>query len=116
MPDTARRTALAFAITVGLAASASAASPPARPWMDRSLSVDRRAELVVAAMTDDEKFRLIRSDFGLASDKHGVPEGAVSGAGYVPGLFTPSPASVSLMAARPPPPASTPPWHTPVVA
>lgn len=84
MPDTARRTALAFAITVGLAASASAASPPARPWMDRSLSVDRRAELVVAAMTDDEKFRLIRSDFGLASDKHGVPEGAVSGAGYVP--------------------------------
>jgi beta-glucosidase len=88
MPDTARRTALAFAITAGLAAtaSASAASPPARPWMDRSLSVDRRAELVVAAMTDDEKFRLIRSDFGLASDKHGVPEGAVGGAGYVPAL------------------------------
>lgn len=54
--------------------------------MDRSLSPDRRAELVVAAMTDDEKFRLIRSDFGLSSDKHGVPEGAVGGAGYVPAL------------------------------
>jgi beta-glucosidase len=86
MPDTARRTALAFAITAGLAATASAAAPPARPWMDRSLSPDRRAELLVAAMNDDEKYRIIRSDFGLASDKHGVPEGAVGGAGYVPAL------------------------------
>jgi beta-glucosidase len=87
MPDTARRTALAFAITAGLAATtASAATPPAHPWMDRSLPADRRAELIVAAMTDDEKFRIIRSDFGLASDRHGVPEGAVGGAGYVPAL------------------------------
>lgn len=54
--------------------------------MDRSLSADRRAELLVSAMTDDEKFRVIRSDFGLASDKHGVPEGAVGGAGYIPAL------------------------------
>lgn len=86
MSATLRRSALAFAVAAGLTASVGAATPPARPWMDRSLSPDRRAELVVAAMNDDEKFRIIRSDFGLASDKHGVPEGAVGGAGYVPAL------------------------------
>ncbi|SEM58095.1 beta-glucosidase [Luteibacter sp. UNCMF331Sha3.1] len=86
MPPVARRTALAVALAAGLAGTVHAAAPTDRPWMDRSLPADRRAELIVAAMTDDEKFRLIRSDFGLASDKHGVPEGAVSGAGYVPAL------------------------------
>jgi len=54
--------------------------------MDRSLSADRRAELLVAAMTDDEKFRIIRSDFGLHSDRHDVPAGAVGGAGYIPAM------------------------------
>jgi beta-glucosidase len=86
MSATLRRSALAFAVAAGLSASVGAATPPARPWMDRSLSPDRRAELLVAAMNDDEKFRVIRADFGLASDKHGVPEGAVGGAGYVPAL------------------------------
>ncbi|KAF1006128.1 MAG: Thermostable beta-glucosidase B [Luteibacter sp.] len=86
MTADARRTALAFAITAGLAASASAATPPAHPWMDRTLSADRRAELVVAAMTDDEKFRLIRADFGQKSEKLPQPEGALGGAGYVPAM------------------------------
>ena len=49
MVDTARRTALAFAITAGLAGTVAAATPPAHPWMDRSLSADKRAELMVAA-------------------------------------------------------------------
>lgn len=86
MSEFTRRTTLAVALAAGLAGSAHAAAPADKPWMDRSLSPDRRAELLVSAMTDDEKFRLIRSDFGLASDKHGVPEGAVGGAGYVPAL------------------------------
>ncbi len=85
MTADARRTALAFAITAGLAASAHAATP-AHPWMDRTLSADRRAELVVAAMTDDEKFRLIRADFGQKSEKLPQPEGALGGAGYVPAM------------------------------
>ncbi|UPG94393.1 beta-glucosidase family protein [Luteibacter aegosomatissinici] len=84
MADTARRTALAFAITAGLAGTAAAATPPAHPWMDRSLSPDKRAELIVAAMTDDEKFRIIRTDFGMKSDKHGEPEGALGNAGFIP--------------------------------
>lgn len=81
-----RRTALAFAITAGLAASAHAATPTDRPWMDRSLSADRRADLIVAAMTDDEKFRLIRSEFGQKSEKFEQPEGALGGAGYIPAI------------------------------
>lgn len=85
MTADARRTALAFAITAGLAASAHAATPD-HPWMDRTLSADRRAELVVAAMTDDEKFRLIRADFGQKSEKLPQPEGALGGAGYVPAM------------------------------
>ena len=64
MSDIARRSALALALAAGLAGSAHAAAPAERPWMDRSLSPDRRAELIVAAMTDDEKFRMIRADFG----------------------------------------------------
>jgi beta-glucosidase len=52
--------------------------------MDRSLSPDRRAELIVAAMTDDEKFRLIRADFGMKSEKGPGPADALGGAGFVP--------------------------------
>ncbi|QWT19658.1 glycoside hydrolase family 3 C-terminal domain-containing protein [Bacillus sp. NP157] len=86
MASTVRRTALAFAITTGLAGAATAATPPAQPWMDRSLSPDKRAELMVAAMTDDEKFRLIRTDFGMKSDKHPQPEGALGNAGFIPAM------------------------------
>lgn len=87
MADTLRRTALALATTAGLAGlagTAAAATPAAHPWMDRSLSPDKRAELLVAAMTDDEKFRLIRTDFGMKSDKHPQPEGALGNAGFIP--------------------------------
>ena len=63
-------------------------APPAggeRPWMDASLSPDARAALLVKAMTQDEKFRLLRADFGDKSDKHPQPDGALGSAGYVPG-------------------------------
>ncbi len=52
--------------------------------MNASLSPDKRAELVLKAMTPDEKFRLIRADFGQPSEKTAVPEGALTSAGYVP--------------------------------
>ncbi|MDY1549779.1 beta-glucosidase [Luteibacter sahnii] len=79
---------LAFAVALGLAGTATAATPPERPWMDRSLSPDKRAELVVSAMTDDEKFQLIHSKFGRKeNDKQASPpEGALGGAGYMPGI------------------------------
>src|SRR6201991_3209039 len=86
MADIARRTTLAIALATGLAGAAHAAPPAERPWMDRSLSPDRRAELIVAAMTDDEKFRLIRAGVGMASEKGPGPAEALGGAGYIPAM------------------------------
>ncbi|WP_240147998.1 glycoside hydrolase family 3 protein [Luteibacter yeojuensis] len=88
MPPIARRSALALALALatGLAGSVQAAPPAERPWMDRSLSPDRRAELIVAAMTDDEKFRMIRADFGQVKEKGPNPPGALNGAGFIPAI------------------------------
>ncbi|MGH8148126.1 MAG: histidine kinase, partial [Rhodanobacteraceae bacterium] len=36
----------------------------ARPWMNPNLSPNQRAELVLKAMTQDEKFRLLRTEYG----------------------------------------------------
>jgi beta-glucosidase len=84
MTEPARLRILALALAAGLAGSVHAAAPAGKPWMDRSLSPDRRAELIVAAMTDDEKFRLIRADFGQVKEKGPNPPGALNGAGFVP--------------------------------
>jgi beta-glucosidase len=55
----------------------------ARPWMDPDLSPDQRAELVLQAMTQDEKFRLLRTEYG---DRHPRPAGALGSAGYQPAI------------------------------
>ncbi|HEY9111753.1 MAG TPA: beta-glucosidase [Rhodanobacteraceae bacterium] len=51
--------------------------------MNPRLSPDQRAELVLKAMTQDEKFRLIRTEFG---DTHPRPPGALGSAGYQPAI------------------------------
>src|SRR5215467_8261808 len=61
---------------------------PTGPWMDKSLSPDRRAELVVAQMTLDEKIQLVH---GAGMEDFGPPPGADlvrsnGGAGFVPGI------------------------------
>ncbi|WP_246505517.1 glycoside hydrolase family 3 C-terminal domain-containing protein [Coralloluteibacterium stylophorae] len=58
----------------------------ARAWEQRALTPDARARALVAAMTADEKFRLIRSDFGLGVDGGPRPEGALGSAGYTPAI------------------------------
>lgn len=83
------RTPLALLLAVsatlpGAALAADAAAPADRPWMDRSLSPDARAKAWVQALTEDEKYRLLRTEFGLDSDKHKQPEGSYGGAGYMP--------------------------------
>jgi beta-glucosidase len=102
-PVTLRRACrrLFSAILASLALGVSAASAqPAGPWLDRSLSPDARARALVAAMTTDEKLRLV---FGFASpgeDLAKVPDSLVSpelkayvrahaisgAAGFVPGV------------------------------
>jgi beta-glucosidase len=67
-------------------AAAAASHVPTRPWMNTSLSPDQRAALVMKAMTPDEKFRLIRADFGDDNNGKPKPHGALGSAGYVPAI------------------------------
>lgn len=62
------------------------ASTPARPWMNTHLSPDQRAELVLKAMTQDEKFHLIHTQFGDTENGHIMAPGALGSAGYQPAL------------------------------
>jgi beta-glucosidase len=55
----------------------------AHPWMAPDLSPDQRAELVLQAMTQDEKFHLLRTEYG---DRHPRPAGALGSAGYQPAI------------------------------
>ncbi|HJP99912.1 MAG TPA: glycosyl hydrolase, partial [Rhodanobacteraceae bacterium] len=51
--------------------------------MNPRLSPDQRAELVLKAMTQDDKFRLLRTEYG---DSHPGPPGALGSAGYQPAI------------------------------
>src|SRR5450830_1179694 len=76
---------LAMAITLALAAMSAQA---AEPWMDKSLSADKRAELALQAMTQQEKLTWVLghfgSDFGNKTKKH--PAALPSSAGYIEGV------------------------------
>lgn len=56
------------------------------PWMDTTLNADARAALLLKAMTEDEKFQMLHSYFGLGKDGGPLPEGAVGSAGFVPAV------------------------------
>lgn len=60
-----------------------------KPWMDVSLSADRRTELALAKMTRDEKLTLVMGHFGsLFPEKNHTPSPAArpGSAGYIPGI------------------------------
>jgi beta-glucosidase len=61
--------------------------PDTRPWMNRSLSPDRRADLVMKEMTLDEKMNFVHGTGwnGLRPDAE-IPKGSLGGAGYVQGV------------------------------
>ena len=79
--------ASALTATAALA-QAPAAAPSARPWLDAKLDADKRADLAVAAMTDDEKFTVIFGYFGADMKpkytRH--PDSLDASAGYVAGV------------------------------
>ena len=84
--------ALRCAIVFGLATWAGFAlaqqAPAAHPWSDAKLSPDKRADLLLAQLTQDEKFHLIRSYFAgprKPEDKP-VPPGYIGSAGYIPAI------------------------------
>jgi beta-glucosidase len=69
------------------------ASPPvyaqdAKPWLNKALSPDERANLLEHAMTREERIRLVHGPMSLPQfmpDKI-LPEGAVASAGFIPGI------------------------------
>ncbi|TAL71672.1 MAG: beta-glucosidase [Rhodanobacter sp.] len=83
------KTCIATLIGTAMLASGAAgasANDSARPWMNSALTPDQRAELVVKAMTQGEKFRLIRVDFGNTDNGHVMAPGALGSAGYGPAI------------------------------
>lgn len=74
------------------AATVSAQSPDASqaasfPWMDKTLSPDQRADLVLQKMTLDEKLQLVHgTGWGVLRDGAPVPPRSNLGAGFVPGI------------------------------
>ena len=88
---TLRKTRAASLIGMALlacsgACAAGAAGNATRPWLNPRLSPDQRATLVLKAMTQDEKFRLIRVDFGDTENGHVMAPGALGSAGYGPAI------------------------------
>jgi len=82
---------LAAALLAGIAlAPLALAEPPqtteaARPWMDSKLSPDKRADLLLAAMTPDEKVALLHGPMAMPFGPFKLPPGARGSAGYIPG-------------------------------
>lgn len=64
------------------------AAPASRPWMNAKLSPDKRAQLAVAAMTNDEKLVLVFGYFGtdFGARFKADPNARAGSAGYVPGI------------------------------
>jgi len=85
-----RHLTAALAAAFPLFASSAPAMPPEpaqKPWLDRTLSADRRAELAVKAMTQQEKLRWVLAYFGndFANKTKKIPEALPQSAGYIPG-------------------------------
>jgi beta-glucosidase len=64
------------------------AAAPQGPWMDKTLSPDQRADLLISQMTLDEKISLLH---GLGRRPPGSPESqpatrSLGGAGFIPGI------------------------------
>lgn len=69
-----------------LLAMAAHASSVDRPWLDRKLSADRRAELLNRELTLDERIRMVHGIWSRPDRDITVPQDAIIAAGYVPGI------------------------------
>ena len=57
------------------------------PWMDKTLSPDQRADMLIAQMTLGEKIQLVHgTGWGALRPGAPIPPGSNEGAGYVPGI------------------------------
>jgi beta-glucosidase len=75
---------LAGGLTLVFAQAPNQAAPaPKGPWMDRNLSPDQRADLLIGQMTLDEKIQLLHGSGGGGPS---TPPQSLGGAGFVPGI------------------------------
>jgi beta-glucosidase len=75
------------ALALPLAAQPAPKSPANLPWMNKSLSPDERAAMVITQMTLDEKIQLVHGvGWGGNLPIAPTPTGNNGGAGYVPGI------------------------------
>jgi beta-glucosidase len=79
---------LIIAIPFAGAQPAPASTAASHPWMNKSLSPDERADLVIGQMTMDEKIQLVHgTGWGaLQGDPKLIPSRSNLGAGFVPGI------------------------------
>jgi len=80
---------LALASAAPSAPTRTAAAPAGRPWMNPSLSADRRVALLLPRMTEEEKLKLVFGWFATDFPPKNYtmpPEGREGSAGYVPGI------------------------------
>jgi beta-glucosidase len=76
----------AAALSLAAAGLADAARPPAaQPWMDRKLSPDARADLVLAKLSLDQQIALLHGDMPIFLGPRKPANVAIS-AGYMPGV------------------------------
>lgn len=76
-----------FLAVQGTCQSQQAATPPALPWMDASLSPDVRADMVVRELTLDEKIQLVHGiGWGPLKPGSPVPPDNNGGAGEILGI------------------------------
>jgi beta-glucosidase len=84
------RFAAAILAMLALSACATTRAPDvsARPWMNRALDPDQRADLVLAEMTLDEKIALLHGPMAvrLGPLAPALPRDAVPSAGYIRGI------------------------------
>ncbi len=60
---------------------------PKGPWMDKSLTPDQRAELLLQQMTFDEKIALVHGlGWGGFGSRSTLPAHSLGGAGFIPGI------------------------------
>jgi beta-glucosidase len=78
--------AAVFPAAASFAAAPAPAEPAQKPWLDRSLSADQRAQLAVKAMTQEEKLRWVFAYFGHDfAGKKKIEAALPQSAGYIPG-------------------------------
>ena len=78
--------ALALAVAPALAQSAQPPRKPAGPWMNKTLSPDRRADLLVQALTLDEKISLLHANGWEMGGPETLPLRALGNAGFIAGI------------------------------